>query len=72
VAAAGVEPHVEDVGLLAKAASAALRTPGTRRQQLGRDVAKFVLGESKSSDFGVESKKSGTTPAAPISGTGGY
>jgi len=40
--------------------------------ELGREVAKFVLGESKSSDFGVESKKSGTTPATPISGTGGY
>jgi len=40
--------------------------------ELGRDVAKFVLAESKSSDFGVESKSSRTTPSTPISGTGGY
>ncbi len=38
--------------------------------ELGRDVAKFVLGESKSSDFGVESKSSGTP--APARTTGGY
>ena len=41
--------------------------------ELGRDVARFVLGESKSSDFGVESKSSDTTtPATPIRGIGGY
>ncbi len=38
--------------------------------ELGRDVARFVLGESKSSDFGVESKASGT--ASPDTTTGGY
>src|SRR5262249_37653828 len=36
VAAAGVEPHVEDVRLLAEALAAALRAAGPRRQELAR------------------------------------
>src|SRR6202049_351701 len=38
--------------------------------KLGRSVAQFVLGESKSSDFGVESKSSDPSTATRV--TGGY
>jgi hypothetical protein len=38
--------------------------------ELGRNVAQFVLRESKSSDFGVESKSSDARPSTRT--TGGY